>query len=38
VRESEIEVEFSVKRKYDVIGFEGTKKLSQLQVLIYTSM
>jgi hypothetical protein len=28
VRESEIELEFSRKGKFDVAGFEGTKKLS----------
>jgi hypothetical protein len=28
VKESEIEVEFSKKRKFDVAGFGGAKKLS----------
>jgi hypothetical protein len=34
-RESETEVKFSEKRKSDVTGFVGVKKLSQLHLLVY---
>ncbi len=34
-RESETEMKFSEKRKSDVTGFVGVKKLSQLHLLVY---